>query len=272
MMKGTEPLFLLKTIAGVASEIVGFFSAYYAFRHYKFATVVAFSLIAPIVGGIVWQYLCKVNGWPFHLGGSQNEPYGIYAVVWGVVTLLPVVFAVRLVTSEHNLNSIAAVGCWFISFECLLCVVYVGLAGICSLLFYGVEKEYGVRTFITSFGMSHERTEQIIIAIWALSISVIPTFALMLLGGTHTPRWDTKEVLSYAAPSVLTVTLCLLSLSVYFALYDYTNLDQKAQIQGMVAGLAVRFSVFWGLWLSIDIRNLKWVLSAIKDRALQPFP
>ena len=120
--------------------------------------------------------------------------------------------------------------------------------------------------------MSRERTEQIMIILWALSISLLPTFALMLLGGAPAPGWDNRGILSYAAPAVLTVTLSLLTLAAYFVLYDYPNLDHKAQIRGLLAGPALSFSVFWGLWLAIDIRNLDSFFPVIKNRALQPFP
>ena len=188
-----------------------------------------------------------------------------------MATLLPVIFSVRLATSEHDLNNIATVGRWFISAECLLVVLYVTLAGICALFFYGAEREYGMRAFISSFGMSHERMEQVMIVLWALAISVVPTLALVLLGGTYSPNRSWPEVLSYAMPALFAVAACLLALAGYFALYDYTNLDQKAQIRGVMAGFVIRFSVFWGLWLAIDTRNFHSLLSVLKHRTMRPF-
>ena len=181
------------------------------------------------------------------------------------------IFSVRLVTSEHNINNIAAVGRWFISVECLLVVLYVTLAGICALFFYGIEREYGIRALISSYGMSLERMEQVMIVLWSLSISIVPTLALVLLGGTYSPSRKWPEVLSYAIPALFAVIVCLLALAGYFALYDYTNLDQKAQIRGVMAGFVVRFSVFWGLWLAIDTRNFMGLLSVLRHFTMRPF-
>jgi hypothetical protein len=271
MPNGTQPIIILKAIVGIVSEVVGLFSIYAAVKRYRAITIVVLSVTAPILGGAIWLYLCKVNDWPFYLGGSHNEPYGIFAAIWGVVTLLPVIFSVKLVTSEYEINNIASVGCWFISAECLLVVLYVFLAGICALLFYGIENEYGVRAFISSFGMSYENKELTIIALWGFVISIFPTLALVLLRGTYSPNLSWPQALTYVLPALLAVVACLLALSGYFAIYDYTNLDQKAQIRGLIAGFVLRFSIFWGLWLAIDTRNFHSLYSILKYRVMQPF-
>lgn len=55
--------------------------------------LVGLSVVTPFPGGVLWQYLCKLYGWPFHLGRAGNEPYGLFAMTWGVVTMLPVFFS-----------------------------------------------------------------------------------------------------------------------------------------------------------------------------------
>lgn len=271
MQKGTEPWIMLTAITGAASQIVGFFSLYRSAKRFPLACLLAFSLLSPIVGGVVWQYLNKLNGWSFHLGGPGNEPYGFYAAIWGAITILPIAFSVRIATTDRNMNSIIAIVRWFISRECALVLAYVVLAALLSVLFYGYTREAGVRSLITAWGWSYERTEQAMIVVWSVALSVAPVIAILLFGGPSAPLKSMPHLLLYAAPGVVSVVLCLLALSAYFGLYDYLNLDQKAQIRGLIAGFVLRFGLFWGTWLAIDARNTGNLWRILKSYAAKPF-
>lgn len=271
MQPGTEPLVVATTLGSILSEVAGFFSMFWITRSHPMGQLLALALVSPFAGGAVWQYLNKLNGWRFYLGGPNNEPYGTYAAIWGLVTLFPVIFAVRILTSERTLNSLFSVGRWFRSREFALVLFFVALAALCSLFFYGVRPATGVRAYVTSLGWRYEPTEQLMIVLWAAAISIVPTGAIALLGGRHTPRATSSEALLYALPFVLAIFLCLLGLSIYFALYDYVNLDQKAQIRGFMAGYVVRFAIFWGIWAAIDTRNPKRIWKQVKVKGERVF-
>jgi len=271
VQKGTEPWVVLTTITGVASQFVGFFSLYHSAIRYPLACLLAFSILSPLAGGIVWQYLNKVNGWRFHLGGSGNEPHGVYAAIWGAITILPVVISVRLVTGHSEINSIFAVAEWFVSRECALVSVCAILAALAAVIIYGGQSGVGLRSIITAKGWGYERTEQAMIVIWSGVLSAAPIIAILIFGGTAAPLKSMPHVLLYAAPAVVSIFLCLLALSAYFGLYDYLNLDQKAQIRGLIAGFGLRFGLFWGIWLAIDARNFATLWNMLKIYATKPF-
>ena len=271
MRTGTEPWVALKTIVSACGQIVGFFSLYYSARRFPSVCLAALALLSPIAGGVVWHLLNKMNGWPFYLGGPQNEPYGLYATVWGGITILPVAFAVTLATTKADLNSIAAVARWFVSREFALVLTYTALAAIFAVALYGPTRGLGVRTFIGGLGWGHERTEQAMIVLWAVALAGAPALAIFLLGGPSSAPRSMPHLLLYAAPAVVASLLCLLALAAYFGLYDYLNLDQKAQIRGLIAGYVVRFGLFWGTWLIIDVGNFRQVKAMIALYARRRF-
>ncbi len=271
MQKGTEPWVVITTITGVATQLVGFFSLYHSAKGFPVACLLAFSLLSPLAGGIVWQYLNKVNGWRFHLGGPGNEPYGVYAAIWGAITILPVMFSVRIVTGHSEINSIFAVAQWFVSRDCALVFACAVLAALLAVVVYGGQSSAGLRSIITAKGWSYELTEQAMIVIWSCALSAAPIFALLIFGGPAAPLKSMPHLLLYAAPTIVSTALCLLALSAYFGLYDYLNLDQKAQIRGLIAGYGLRFGMFWGTWLAIDSSNFDNIWNILKLYATKPF-
>jgi hypothetical protein len=229
------------------------------------------SFLCPFLGSAAWQFLCKWNQWSFYLGGPRNEPYGLYAFIWGVVVFLPIVLILRILTSERRLNTPAAVFRWFVSRESALVLAYVGLAGLAAVFFYGVRPDSGCRAWVTAWDLTPERTEQVLLVLWAISLSVLPPAAILLLGGQWVPRLGTADMLLYALPAVLSALASLVALAFYFGSYDHSVLDPHAQIRGAAAGWTMRFAVFWGLWMAIDRRNAELIVAGIRNRLNRPF-
>jgi drug/metabolite transporter (DMT)-like permease len=73
MRTGIEPWVIVKTIMSACGQVVGFFSLYGLVRSFPSVCLAVLALVSPIVGGIVWLLLNKSNGWPFYLGGPNNE-------------------------------------------------------------------------------------------------------------------------------------------------------------------------------------------------------
>jgi hypothetical protein len=146
MEPGTEPIaagqrFIhnLKKFLYLASK------AYRLIAKYPVPGLVVLSLFASFAGGAAWQRLCKVLDWPFYLGGPNNEPYGFYAIVWGAVTLFPIIACVRFFSTERDLGTPWKVLTWFFSRESALVVVYTFLACMVATAFYGWQHIYSMR-------------------------------------------------------------------------------------------------------------------------------
>lgn len=271
MRTGTEPWVVAKTIMSACSQIIGFFSLYYSARGFPSVCLAALALLSPIAGGLAWHLLNRINGWPFYLGGPINEPYGLYAVVWGGTTILPVALAVTLATTKADLNSISAIAQWFVSREFGMVLVCSALAGAFSMLLYGPTRKLGARTLISGLGWRHERTEQAMIVLWAVALAGAPALAVLILGGPSSVPRSMPHLLLYTAPAVVASILCLLALAAYFGFYDYLNLDKKAQIRGLIAGYVVRLGLFWGTWIIIDAGNFHQLKSIVAVYLNSPF-
>jgi hypothetical protein len=216
----------------------------------------AVSVAASTVGGWVWEHLCKFWLPPFNLGGN-HEPYAQFAFIWGAIVFLPVIFLVRFFSSEIDPSTPWKAFCWIFSKEAGLILAYSLFAGAVAMAFYGWRPAYSVRTAITSLGLSLESQELAIIAIWAFAAGSIPPVVIRLAGG----KYSVKNIYYVCGiPALLAVVVCLLALLVYFSAINPPVDDPDGHLRGVVAGMALRFSVFWGLWLVIDNRRLQPVL------------
>jgi hypothetical protein len=262
--KGTGPLILASTTVGVSSEIVGFFSLYWGFRSHHTLLLFLFSILSPIAGGAVWNRLCKRNKWPFFTGGPGNEPYGIYAFIWGFVTMLPIIFTVQILTSNFRLNSVISVLTWFFSQEFALILSYAFFSGIAAVVFFGIRKNKSLRSRLMNRTTEFETAELVIVGVWAVFLSTIPTFSISLFANPHTPRLSlSADALGYIAPVSISLVVCLLLLSSYFYFSDYKRHDPKGMFKGVLAEFGLRCSVFWGLWLLMDGRHLLMLLKML---------
>jgi hypothetical protein len=255
MEPGTEPIVASQWVIAHLKKILTMLSrAYRIIAKYRMPGLIILSVLASVIGGVAWQRLCKVNDWPFYLGGPNNEPYGLYAFVWGVITLFPVIASVRFFSTERDLSTPWKVLTWFVSRDSALILVYTILAGIVATVFYGWRRDIGVRAVIEDFPLSFEHTEMLIILVWAATLGALPSMAVRFLGGAYSSK-KTSAILGI--PSGLAMMLCILTLSVYFYSFDYEELDRWGQIRGFIAGPSLRFAIFWGLWLIVEGKTLQ---------------
>jgi hypothetical protein len=273
---GSAPLVFATAMVGVWSEIIGFFSLYYGFRHNRPLLLFLFSVLAPLVGVLVWNRLCKRNRWPYFTGGAEGEPYGLYAFVWGLVTTFPIIFCVQLLTSNHPLNSILAVMKWVVSREFALILSYSLFAGLAALLFYGFRPGRSLRARLGGGAGRHgtgamrfETFDLVMVGIWALVLSSIPTLSVSLFAAEVSPGAALlANALGYAAPVSIAMAACLLIVSGYFYFADYRRLDPKGMFKGFLAEFALRCSLFWGTWLLMDGRHMA-ALRGVVEGALR---
>ena len=80
---GSAPLVVATAMVGVWSELIGFFSLYYGFRHNRPLLLFLFSILGPLVGVLVWNRLCKRNRWPF-----LTLAAALFALSFGVIFIV----------------------------------------------------------------------------------------------------------------------------------------------------------------------------------------
>jgi hypothetical protein len=228
------------------------------------------------VGLLVWNRLCKRNKWPFFTGGT-DEPYGPFAMLWGLITLFPIIFCVQLLTTAYPLNSIYAVLAWFGSREMALILTYSLGASFAALLFYGFRPGKSLRTRLgggaVQRGAIHLETfDLLMVAVWALLLGGIPTLSMSLFAAGMTPGAAlAANALGYATPVSIALVACLLMLSGYFYVSDYRRLDPKGMFKGFLAEFALRTSLFWGTWLMLDGRHLAALLNLVNGLLRKEF-
>lgn len=273
---GSAPLVFATAMVGVWSEIIGFFSLYYGFRHNRPLLLFLFSALAPLVGVLVWNRLCKRNRWPYFTGGAEGEPFGAYAFIWGVVTMFPIIFCVQLLTSAHALNSILSVLQWGVSREFALILSYSFFAGLAAVLFYGMRPGRSLRARLGAGAMRLETFDLVVVGVWALVLSSIPTLSVSLFAAEASPGAAVlANALGYATPVSIAMAACLLIVSGYFYFADYRRLDPKGMFKGFLAEFALRCSLFWGTWLLMDGRHmaaLKGFVEGALRKEFDPMP
>lgn len=269
--RGALPLLFATTLVGAASQVVGFFSIYYGLRKNGILLLFLFSVLAPIAGGVVWNRICKRNGWTFFTGGQGREPYGIYAFIWGFVTMLPIIFCVQILDTRHVLGSKLSVFSWFFSRDFGLILAYSFFCGLAAVLLFGFRKGRSLRERLTGRA-DFETLELLLVVIWAVVMSAIPTASMGLLADTRLPRPTLSvHAIGYLAPISISLVACLLLLSGYFYFLDYKRLDPKGMFKTLLLEFGFRYSFFWGLWLLVDARHMRGVITVMEAILKKPF-
>ena len=120
---------LLGSFVTIGTLVYTFFTWYLGHQSSPvLATTCAF--VAPTIGGLTWNVLCRAKGWPYHMGGSGNEPHGYHAFIWGILTLTPVIFLALLINRKPLLTGWTSLLNWFLSWDALTILLYAALGGL----------------------------------------------------------------------------------------------------------------------------------------------
>jgi hypothetical protein len=269
---GGAPLHLAHAALGVFEEVVGFFTLYYGLRNNKVLLLILSSILAPIVGGVVWNRLCHKNRWAFFTGGEGREPYGLYAFLWGFVTLLPIIFSVQILDTTYVINNKLSMIGWFFSREFALILSYSFFCGLAAMFVFGFSPGRSLRTRVSARAKHFETGELAIVVLWTVILSSIPTLSMGLFADARMPRLAISFAsIGYLAPVFISVAACLLLLSGYFHFADYKRLDPKGMFKTLLVEFGFRSSFFWGLWLLRDQRHLNGVIHVAQAFLKKPF-
>jgi len=193
-----------------------------------FPVKLGLAIISAALGGLLWNILNRIAGWPFFMGGSANEPVGFTSAIWGFLTLLPVII-LAIYVSENQLAL-------FVSFKkryVLLSVLYSTAGAVGAFVFYSA----GIRGLIENYQIGYFPQELIIAFIYALTISILPFMTLLLFHQKNKLTWRT--LLYVLIPSVACTAIVLLT-----ALIGKPDLE-ISQLRGFLVGGALRSLMFF---------------------------
>lgn len=202
---------------------------------------------AALVGGLLWagcQYLLPTaspsGGFEPTLGGSK-EPHGLAALLWPLVTNLPTAVLILALSSTYHLLSLR-IG------TIVSAILLVGLM-IASLMFYDIPVSglRGVRLYIEAKQLGYVTTEMLLVVVWSALLALIPFSAMHV---ANRMGWISGPGASLAATGLaIGVTVVLTAFVVGFFVAGYPIQKYEAA-RGVLAGLALRVSLFFGLILS----------------------
>ena len=187
------------------------------------ALLIVIALTAAALGGILWNVTNLLFSWTYHTGGPNNEPYGLSAVLWGILSLTPVILLAEIYAKKPFPASNALVQL----------AAYLAVGGLSALVFYSG----GIRSFLESHVRSYEIREVIIVLLYAALISLPPYAALRVLGKTVQAGKAT------AIHIVLPIGLSLMAVLLSFLIRRPEV--EVAGIRGLLVGLLMRTGMFF---------------------------
>lgn len=212
-------------------------------EEYNFYFVSFWAFVAAVLGGFLWNYiLLRVFDEEFVLGGTNNEPKGIWAFFWGIITLLPTV-TILMLGNEYYSHSGSS------GKQILIYLAFIVGLSIGGFVFYSFPMGngiVGIRNFYESRMDSFFRREFILVIIWTVLLSSGFLFAMI-----------TKALLFHFEPSIVYTffkqtgfTVLFTTLAVVFFLTVFPTTERFDTARGIIAGLFLRISLFWGLLLT----------------------
>lgn len=172
-----------------------------------------------VLGGLLWNLLNHLSGWTFYMGSPDNEPTGLSAFIWGVVSLLPLSAFAFLYIYKINLKSIFGAA------------VYTILGGLAALLFYTIS----LRSIIAAMGFPYALQESLIVILYACIISLPPYISALFAREPLSVTFRT--ILNGLLPVGITFLACAMTFIID------RPAGEIAQLRGFVVGLTLRISM-----------------------------
>jgi len=241
---------IIASIVTIGTFVFLFFRWYFE-QHSSPVLFLVCAVAAPVIGGLFWNVLCKLKNWPYHMGGSGNEPHGWHAFTWGIITIFPVVFLGVLVGRKLQIGNWSLLLKWLVSTDLLVIMLYTIFSGFGAIAFY----DSGVRPFIEAMDLGYAKQEIAIVLLWSAIISTASYLAYLVLFPLHNTETTTVRLLLQIPFAVL-----LSALAVLFFLCVAAYTQAFDQLKGFAAGFALRFGLFCGIVYGVVSLGLKSAL------------
>jgi hypothetical protein len=191
-------------------------------------SIVAGALFAALFGGIAWNVLNRIAGWPYFMGSAGEALTGWRALVWGLVTMAPIPAALVVLGPRADRAR-----------EVLPAILFTLVGGASAFLFYSS----GARSAIENLDLAYALQETIVVVVFAIVLSIPPHVAALLAGRRR------RRFARVAITLVLPTAAALLALLV--TLVIDRPVSEVLQLRGFVVGFALRLAQFISLYAAL---------------------
>lgn len=248
-MSGRELWGLMADTAGIfalifffKSQLDGTVSELQLPVRFDFYFVSFWAFVAAVGGGFLWNSVLRIVNYDNVLGGSGNEPHGMWALLWPIITLLPTVIILMLGNKIYPFMDARR--------QILLYLTFLVGASVGSTIFYNLSigSFQGFRSYLEAQNLSPLREEFFLVLIWTglLSIGFLMTLIVRLLIEQNLPFLP--AFYSFLRQAGFTILFTMLA--VIFFLLAFEAEPRFDVARGIVAGLFFRIAIFWGLLIT----------------------
>lgn len=204
-----------------------------------------FALVAAAAGGLLWNFVCSFFGseCPF-VGGTGSEPHGRLAILWPITTLSVTVITLLILNWKYRFMKVKDQALCYLAF---LIGTIIG-----SLLFYDLPL-IGVSGFRNYFDAIHApflEKEFALVGLWSSSIAFFGFLALGLMKIKLSSERSGIRLIVLPILEQMILCIGLTTFAVAFCLLALPSEPRFETARGIIAGLALRMSVFFGLLMA----------------------
>lgn len=204
-------------------------------NEHKIIVIIFSAFLAFTMGGGIWNLSNRLFGWSFYMGGSNNEPHGIFSFYWGFITTVPIPL-MCLIVSFFNIHK-----SYF--WKSLLFIVIYGIfGGLSAVLFYNLDLRGAIETFSFNYALQ----EVIIAVVWSIIISLITLLPILLFHKLFIEILNGRQLI-LQIPLAIFFTVLFVSITL---LFPWTG-EVRSQIRGLFAGTGLRLGLFIGILYSL---------------------
>jgi hypothetical protein len=219
----------------------------------NFYFLVFWALVAATLGGLVWNVLNSIND-HYHIFGKNEpspyvgpspEPHGIAAIIWPITTNVPIILTLVILNWKYRFSSIP--------YQLLLyCAFLIGVT-IGSLIFYDfpLQGKKGFRNYFDSTKRPSLSKEFWLVVLWSFLLSSLGFLAMGLMKLIVAGISDFLALIPQIGFCV-----ALTMLAVVFFLLAFSDVRKFESARGIIAGLALRMTLFFGLLLGTSPVNV----------------
>jgi hypothetical protein len=200
-----------------------------------------YALFSAAAGGLIWNVACISFGKVGLIGGPGYEPHGILAVIWPIATLsavLMTLFVLNLI--YHFMDK---------KYQLLNFLVFLISVSIGSAIFYDLPLfgSQGFRNYFEAMNMTFVEKEIYLVLIWSLIISLLGFLPLSLIKIKNKPKSVSTQSIIFSMIEQVGFCVGLTTSAVLFCLLPWPNEVRLDAARGVIVGLALRMSLFFGL-------------------------